>query len=1008
MKLLKKLFKKASLKAIIFPFFLIISWSALYWFPHLDLSYLDWLLGFSLYLGFFLSLFHTTKFIPENSEPWTGAENSCNELKNLTENNHPSSPSQDDLSLNKSDDLDKSSHLSVNSEPWTGAEKSFNKAAAPAANDLTKDDYPLIQAKDLIDLPINDESIQSSPFEFTLEKAKKPLTGDASYPEQDTVNGLDKNTNILLSGKDSGEGSSGSNQPQSDKAKGKQREIQADNGEENSRSNVFTYPNYGHPADDGEASSRSNQSQSDKAKGKQRETQADNGEGSSKSSWPITDSGTESTTSLRFIDITDEKYNLQVVVINDNDSKEIKKIKREFNEIETEKYDTVDALTDKINDLNLDLRRERDMNKVIAKRKLVTELEENVKDIVESKEFSVDELKSDLDKEIKRETDPDSVPNPQTKLKRTYSDPSESYEQAPGKRARICSSVDDENPESPSHDSENPESPSHDSENPESQTTPLNLFQANRENPQSQASNNHHASQALTQNSSHRPSTSKVIISKDKGKKSYSTYISIKPLKPQSHKYLARKPRLESKSPQAHKSHKYRKAQGSLKSSEAHKPFKPLPLRSRWGDSRKEIKKKNSLAKSMLEIVRIKRKQRDTKFTPRIILQENNLEMEKTTKEPEITIVNNLGLPRQFLPATKEWFNSIYSYSRNEMRSIRGLDLSVSKLIKIYFTSIPHSFYLTRKRKRLKNLKTNKVYLSKLELKHTSSKVTIILYLFADDNINLSFLYKFTNNENFSLSMVKKAGLLGFKNFIDNYFDLAKTTEFIKKTKKSFYDYIRIDNKVDKMINFLVNKISKFYKKKVEINIIRLKYLYLNNKMIAEYIALKLIKKKRNLFRAKRKLFKKIKFPYINKYAINNITLASQNIIKKSFRNQSRAIRGKQIWDEWKQDKYFRPVVHSDQSRINDTYRDFLQSINYKFPIGIRLGIAGRLTKRNVAARSIKKYTYIGSLKNIDSSFRSVSVSNLRSCSRPNLEYNQKNSLARTGAFTVRSWLGNY
>lgn len=96
-------------------------------------------------------------------------------------------------------------------------------------------------------------------------------------------------------------------------------------------------------------------------------------------------------------------------------------------------------------------------------------------------------------------------------------------------------------------------------------------------------------------------------------------------------------------------------------------------------------------------------------------------------------------------------------------------------------------------------------------------------------------------------------------------------------------------------------------------------------------------------------------------------------------------------------------MVLSDQSRINDTYKDFLQSINYKFPIGIRLGIAGRLTKRNVAARSIKKYTYIGSIKNIDSSFRNQSVSYLRSCFRPNLEYNQNNSLARTGAFTVRS-----
>lgn len=491
----------------------------------------------------------------------------------------------------------------------------------------------------------------------------------------------------------------------------------------------------------------------------------------------------------------------------------------------------------------------------------------------------------------------------------------------------------------------------------------------------------------LTHNTSHRSSTStQVRNSKDLGKRSYST-IKLTPSTPLnllSHKSLP------SKSPWVHKPHK---------SSLSHTP----------SDSRKDIQDYNSLSKSRLEITRIKCKQRNISFIPKILLHENNLEMEKTSK-PVITSVNNLGIARHFLPATKEWFNSIYSYSRNEMRSIRGLDLSVSKLIKTYFTSIPVSFYLTRKRKRFtrKNLKTNKVYLSKSELKHTSSKVTITLYLFAERNINLSYLYKYLNKENFILSMVKNTGLLDFKNFIDNYPNLAKTPEFIKKTRKSFYKYLYLENKVENLLNFLVNKISKSYKKKVVMNIIRLKYLYLNNNMLAEYIALKLISKKRNLFRAKRKLFKKIKFPYVNKYDINKMTLASKTIMMKSFRNQWRGLRGKHIWNEWNQNKYFRPVVLSDQSRINDTYKDFLQSINYKFPIGIRLGIAGRLTKRNVAARSIKKYTYIGSIKNIDSSFRNQSVSYLRSCFRPNLEYNQNNSLARTGAFTVRSWLSNY
>ena len=188
---------------------------------------------------------------------------------------------------------------------------------------------------------------------------------------------------------------------------------------------------------------------------------------------------------------------------------------------------------------------------------------------------------------------------------------------------------------------------------------------------------------------------------------------------------------------------------------------------------------------------------------------------------------------------------------------------------------------------------TNKVYLSKSELKHTSSKVTITLYLFAERYINLTYIYKYLNKDNMNLSMIKDTGLLNFHNLCENYPHLTDNPEFIKKFRMNldkyllrFEKYLKLEKKLGYMINFLENKISKFYKKKVEIKIIRLKYLYLNNNMLAEFIALKLISKKRNLFRAKRKIFKKIKFPYINIYDLNKIILARRRIILKSFRNE--------------------------------------------------------------------------------------------------------------------------
>jgi len=265
-------------------------------------------------------------------------------------------------------------------------------------------------------------------------------------------------------------------------------------------------------------------------------------------------------------------------------------------------------------------------------------------------------------------------------------------------------------------------------------------------------------------------------------------------------------------------------------------------------------------------------------------------------------------------------------------------------------------------------------------------------------------MYKFLDKNNFLYSIAKNKGLSTFSDFIYDYPDLSETSLFIKKAKKKFYQYLKLEKNYQNLKNFLVNKISLNYqKKKVVINIIRLKYLYLNNQMLTEYIVLKLIQKKRNLFRAKRKIFGKIRLPYVNKYDVNQITLAKKRIIMNSFRNQLPVIRGKHIWFDWKKNKYFRPLIMDELSKINDTYKDFLLYINYKFPNGIRLQIAGRLTRRNVASRSIKKFTYIGSIKNIDASFRKTSISNLRTCFRPNLEFNKIHSLARTGAFTVRS-----
>lgn len=369
-----------------------------------------------------------------------------------------------------------------------------------------------------------------------------------------------------------------------------------------------------------------------------------------------------------------------------------------------------------------------------------------------------------------------------------------------------------------------------------------------------------------------------------------------------------------------------------------------------------------------------------------------------------------LSKPRRYIPSgTKEWYISKYTYNKQEMSSILGLDITVTKLIKAYFTSRPCG--LKKRKSGSRIWMTNKIYTSKPELKHTSRKVTTILYIFAGIRFNLTYLYRYLNEENFedfSLSKVKQNNLLDLKNFIDNNTNLGKNFEFLKRNKKRIEKLNKLEKQLENMRNNLDNQISKSYKKKQEIKLIRLKYLYLNNHMLSEYIALRLRSKKKSLFRVKSNIFRKIRLPFLDKNAEDQISVARKKIIVTSLQNKTRKSRAKIIWNEWRKNEYFRPALPWNITKFNDSHIDFLNYIKYKFPVGIRLAIAGRLTKRNVASRSMSKFTYIGSIKDIDSSYKNLSVPTLRGDIKASLDFTRSDSLAKTGAFTVKSWLSKH
>ena len=95
-------------------------------------------------------------------------------------------------------------------------------------------------------------------------------------------------------------------------------------------------------------------------------------------------------------------------------------------------------------------------------------------------------------------------------------------------------------------------------------------------------------------------------------------------------------------------------------------------------------------------------------------------------------ISNTLGQTKHFPSATKEWFNSIYAYNNNSIKNLTIADKNLIRLIKSYFNLYFNNKILKSKRisTRFRRFIMNKIFVSRAELKHTSSKVIITLYVY--------------------------------------------------------------------------------------------------------------------------------------------------------------------------------------------------------------------------------------------------------------------------------------
>ena len=396
-----------------------------------------------------------------------------------------------------------------------------------------------------------------------------------------------------------------------------------------------------------------------------------------------------------------------------------------------------------------------------------------------------------------------------------------------------------------------------------------------------------------------------------------------------------------------------------------------------------------------------------------------NTYKKKSLNNGNVTIYN-----KDFVPAVRDWKNSIYVYNKNALSLIPVASRLVIKLIKGYLNSynlnIESKLRKERLRRRIRKLSTNKIFVSDGEFKHTNDKVNITLYVYNRQKLNylLKLKKRYTSlfkKEKFlnKLKLIRKVGLnilekqqenikvltnvlpnynskvysiqnLYYKDFIIKslkrlkYYMLYKQLLYINKTKFE-YSYLQ----------GLINLIRKIYKKNVEFNIINLKYFYFNSDIFTQPLVLKL-RKERKLLRYLKSLVKKSK---INKIKLDERSRYFFDLENLFTVNNDFDTRNNFLNDFIKQNKteYLKKVV--------------LNNIKYKRVSGVRIEGAGRLTKRYTASRSQHKVRYKGNLVNVYSSIKGYPSSLLRGNFKPNLQYTKLNSKSRIGSFGVKGWV---
>lgn len=240
-------------------------------------------------------------------------------------------------------------------------------------------------------------------------------------------------------------------------------------------------------------------------------------------------------------------------------------------------------------------------------------------------------------------------------------------------------------------------------------------------------------------------------------------------------------------------------------------------------------------------------------------INKNFTSLPSTTKFNEFShsyFDNNIGKPVHNSPASKEWFNNVYGYNKNYVKTLPLTDRLVNRLIKSYFNldKLKNQKKSKQIQVRFKRLSLNRILVSRAEINHTSDKATIYVYLY---NRNKKiFLYK----------LKKLYKTLFFKKVST----LKKISSVKKKSNKTLVNKLLVNNSKMKHMP-IKNKHSSFAgKSKIRVFSSR----RFKNSNIT-----------RKVRKAYSKLFSDLKMLSINKliYSLSNVSRKSKLLLRKRY-----------------------------------------------------------------------------------------------------------------------------